>query len=401
MGPNGSSCPEDVLWPVIPQQAGPEGRATPRFAHFIDEQPLCVTDLHCFREEVAALREGLSQLNGEDICRRQQDCGERLVQAFPQVQLQLEAHIAQLRELADRADKVHRDCTISNVVTDSTAIVSGVLTILGLTLTPVTAGASLAMFATGLGLGLAATATKGVTSLAEEMRISNLESEAQVTASGPNNTQTTTEQQKKTIWEWVKQKAKNIVSKGLSLVQKIINGVEEIEKSKFFVYLDNIKRAVTELIFNKSSAQSSRHLKVVLGGVSQALSKGIRISGAVATGVFLLMDVASLVQKSRHLCQGARLESAETLRRRAQELGTMLELLRQVHGSLQTGCACDVRRAGEAPHAVLSAQTDSEGTGLAGGSSDDGLRAVTADGVQRVATCLSLGQAALTPLRLR
>ena len=79
--------------------------------------------------------------------------------AFPQVKLELEGHIGKLRTLADKVDKVHRDCTISKLVAGSTSTVSGILTLLGLTLVPVTAGISLVLLATGMGLGAAAAVT--------------------------------------------------------------------------------------------------------------------------------------------------------------------------------------------------------------------------------------------------
>lgn len=82
---------------------------------------------------------------------------------------ELEESIAKLRELADKIDKVHRSCTISSVVANSAGAVSGVLTVLGLALAPMTAGISLGLSATGLGLGAAAAVTSVSTSIVEHV----------------------------------------------------------------------------------------------------------------------------------------------------------------------------------------------------------------------------------------
>ncbi|OWK03966.1 APOL3 [Cervus elaphus hippelaphus] len=82
---------------------------------------------------------------------------------------QLVELISKLQELADNVDKVHRDCTISNVVTHSTGTLSGALTILGLALAPMTAGASMALSVTGIGLGAATAVTAVSTSTMEHV----------------------------------------------------------------------------------------------------------------------------------------------------------------------------------------------------------------------------------------
>ena len=56
--------------------------------------------------------------------------------------------------------------------------------------------------------------------------------------------------------------------------------------------------------------------------------------GAATAGLFLLLDVVSLVQDSKHLHEGAKSESAAELRQQAQDLEQKLEQLKQVHDSL-------------------------------------------------------------------
>lgn len=103
----------------------------------------------------------------QDRLQRELQDMEKFAETFPQVKLELEEHIRKLQALADKVDKVHRDCTISKVVAGSTSTVSGVLTLLGLTLVPVTAGASLVLLARGLGLGAAAAVTSVSTGIVD------------------------------------------------------------------------------------------------------------------------------------------------------------------------------------------------------------------------------------------
>jgi apolipoprotein L len=116
-----------------------------------------------------ALKKLISDLamQDEEELQNDQEDRERFLNTFPQVKMELEEHIKKLRALADKIDKVHKDCTISHVVATSTGAASGVLTILGLALAPVTAGVSLALSTTGIGLGRAADVISVATSIVD------------------------------------------------------------------------------------------------------------------------------------------------------------------------------------------------------------------------------------------
>ncbi|KAF3814465.1 hypothetical protein GH733_017623 [Mirounga leonina] len=105
-------------------------------------------------EEADALCKGLNKLEramyteAEDQLAR-----ERLLSEFPKLKPKLEEHIRKLHELADEVDRVHKNCTISNIVAGTTGATSGLLSILGLGLAPFTAGASLVLFSRWSGAG--------------------------------------------------------------------------------------------------------------------------------------------------------------------------------------------------------------------------------------------------------
>ncbi|KAJ1061704.1 hypothetical protein K5549_002739 [Capra hircus] len=122
-----------------------------------------VAEVNLPREEAVVLREYLDQPDRK-----------RFLEEFPQIKGELEKSINKLCELADNADKMHRDCTISNVVASSISIASGFLTILGLVLAPFTVGVRLGLSATRLGLGAAAAVTGMSTSIVELINMSSV-----------------------------------------------------------------------------------------------------------------------------------------------------------------------------------------------------------------------------------
>ena len=101
-------------------------------------------ELHKYLNELkrALVEEDQERLSKEQLDRR------RFLNQFPRVKQQLEECISKFRELADKAEKVHKGCTISNVMAHSTGAVSGILTIVGLALALMTMGSSVVLLVT-------------------------------------------------------------------------------------------------------------------------------------------------------------------------------------------------------------------------------------------------------------
>uniref|UniRef100_A0A8C6RD24 Apolipoprotein L 8 n=1 Tax=Nannospalax galili TaxID=1026970 RepID=A0A8C6RD24_NANGA len=293
-----------------------------------------VAEAELSRAEATNFREALSELTAsiavKDDSRLQND-REWFVDSFPQVKLECEEHIRKLRALADKVDKVHRDCTISSVVADTTSTVSGVLTLLGLALVPVTAGTSLVLLATGMGLGAAAAVTSISTDIVDHANKLSAQTEASHLVS--------------TSMDKVKVVAGTVahsVPKVFSLSQNCFRVVKCIERT-----IDGIKLIKTNPALTASakcftttgriSVQSGKQVKKAFKGTPLALSRRARIMGAATAGVSLLMDVLSLVKESKHLHEGAKTRSAEVLRQQAQELEEKLERLVWIYDSLQSG----------------------------------------------------------------
>lgn len=267
----------------------------------------------------------------QDRLQRELQDTEKFAETFPQVKLELEEHIRKLQALADRVDKVHRDCTISKVVAGSTSTVSGVLTLLGLALVPVTAGTGLVLLATGMGLGAAAAVTSVSTGIVDYTNESSAKTRASHLVS--------------TSMVKVKMVAEAVVHSGprvYELSENCCRVLRCLQQSIYAIKLAKANPALATsakrlLTMGSISAQSGKQVKNAFRGTALAMSRRAWLMNAATTGMTLVGDVIGLVKESKRLHQGAKAQSAEELRQQAQELEEKLGVLTQIHESLQSG----------------------------------------------------------------
>ncbi|VCW67520.1 unnamed protein product [Gulo gulo] len=266
-----------------------------------------------------------------DLEAEEQQARERFLHKFPQLKAELKERIRKLHKLADEVDRVHRNCTIANIVAGSTGVVSGLLSILGLGLAPVTAGASLALLATGMGLGAAATVTQVSTSIVED----SSESSAKAQASDL----TSTDFDKGPV---VAKVLRDRVPQIYSLTDKCFRALQHIARNVRAIKLAKVK---PRLVVNarrlmtapRVSGRGGRQVQKAFGGTALAMTRGARIMGVATAGLSLAMDVVNLVKDSGHLQEGAKAESAEDMRRQARELESKLEKLTKIYERLKKG----------------------------------------------------------------
>lgn len=278
-----------------------------------------------------------SDVDDEDDLQNALQEKKRFLEVYPQVKLELEERIRKIHALADKIDKVHRDCTITQVVASSTGAVSGVLTILGLALAPVTAGVSLGLSATGLGLGAAAAVTSVSTTIVEKVSTASVEAEASQLLPRSNDTENNIKSNstEKVIKEVVEKNTPRLISasknsfQNLEVMKKSIDAIKMTKANPRLA--NNAKRLMTT---GKVSARNTRQVKKAFGGTVLAMTKRARIMGAATAGLALVLDVVSLIEDSNHLQEGAKAESAEKLRQQAQDLEQKLQELIRVHDSL-------------------------------------------------------------------
>ncbi|XP_037702673.1 apolipoprotein L3-like [Choloepus didactylus] len=253
----------------------------------------------------------------------------RFLKEFPQVKMELEERIGKLHALADKVDKIHKDCTISHVVANSTSTVSGILTILGLTLAPVTAGVGLVLSGIGIGLGAAAAVTSVSTSIVDHSSRLSAKAEASSLAS-------TSIDKGEVIAKALRANTFRLVSVSENVIQASEIIGKNIRAIKLAKADPRLMASATRFMTTGSlSVRSGLEVQEAFGGTALAMTKGARVMGVAATGFFLLMDVVSLVRESKHLHEGAKAEVAVELRQEARKLQEKLEELTRIHASLQ------------------------------------------------------------------
>ncbi|XP_034373312.1 apolipoprotein L3-like [Arvicanthis niloticus] len=271
------------------------------------------------REEEAALRDALNEhlakepTDKDDRPQREQQ-KKRFLKEFPELKKKLEDHIRKLRELAGHLDKVHKDSTISNVVSSSVSIASGVLGLLGLALAPITVGGSLVLTATSVGLGVTASAASLTTTIVEESNRLSDESEASKLVGA----------------------SMSILEEILKILPKITvklstTGLELVDAYKS---LKDTIRAIRAARAISSSGAVASNLTSTAQGLLP-VTRGARIRAGGVTSLFLVWDVYHLVNESVDLYNGAKTESAGALRDLALKLEEKLQVFQEFYNKLK------------------------------------------------------------------
>ncbi|CAK6443876.1 unnamed protein product [Pipistrellus nathusii] len=277
------------------------------------------------RDEADALYADLSQLETfmamEDKVNR-----ERFMKEFPQAKQDLEERIRKLYALADEVDKLHRGCTITQVVASSTGALAGVLSIAGLCLAPFTAGASLSLPMSVVGLGAAAAVTGVATKIIEGSN----DGSAKAKASRLMSTGTETEKEVEEILRHSPPQIASIARRCFKSLQRILRKADVLNAEES----NSIKLAAVPYINGRGAVigQIGHHMINSFGRTARFLGKGAKFLGP---GAGLLVDVVDLVNESKHLSEGAKAQLAEDLRQQAQELKRRLEKLIRTYESLQ------------------------------------------------------------------
>ncbi|XP_061273334.1 apolipoprotein L3-like [Bos javanicus] len=187
-------------------------------------------------------------------------------------------------------------------------------------------GASVALLATGIGLGAAAGVTSVSTSIIERVKRSSAETEA-------SRMMSSVVKKWKVLLEVLKSNPHIVDTKKEEAVQCIEMHIHAMETGN----ANPGSEAIASIYMSpgRISGPAIQHIETGFKATALTITKGARIVGLAAAGVFLLVDVGFLVKESIHLHDGAKTEAAESLRRRAWELERKLEELTQIYESLQ------------------------------------------------------------------
>nr|XP_028602581.1 apolipoprotein L2-like isoform X2 [Podarcis muralis] len=312
-------------------------------------QNLLDEDEDC-KENVAELERMEEDVPWEE---RDSEYFARFLNEFPTQRQEIEKCIRCLWEMADDIDQTHKKCTIASIAANSTSASSGLLTILGLTLAPITAGGSLILTATGIGLGAVATATglsatlyESVNNSQERKKAQELVSECEKSlrkamhpdfyfGSPPNSG---------AVGENMKQLVSNVAGQVPDLykaVKGIRMNVKALKQVRANPGLKDLAKRVTAAgSRSRATIRGAKHARRVFAGTTLAMSKGARLLSAASTGVFLLFDAYGIVQDAKHLTEGAKAETAAEIRKKASKLEEELRHIDRLYEEMK-GLVCE------------------------------------------------------------
>ncbi|XP_026559118.1 apolipoprotein L3-like [Pseudonaja textilis] len=274
---------------------------------------------------------------------------EDFVKGFPTQKKEIEKYFSCLQEVANHIDRIHKGCTTASLVSCSTSATSGILTILGLTLAPITAGGSLILTATGIGLGAGATAIGLSAALYENIINSKERKRAEGLVNACEKSLRKSVQPLRICSSIELTPNNRMMGKNVRhLVSNISGKVPDVEMvaKKIKINVKAWKTAQTHLkTLAKQAAnagrsswsrfKSSKDIKKAFSGPTLAMTKGARMLNAVSAGLFLLVDTYALVQDAKHLMKGGKAELASEIRKKATLFEEELQNLSKLYNELK------------------------------------------------------------------
>ncbi|KAM8776760.1 apolipoprotein L6 [Rhynchonycteris naso] len=271
-------------------------------------------------------------LLGEDVEQQDRDLStedRRFLKEFPFIKGELETAIRELQALADDIDKTHRAFTTSNVVTSSISAISGVMSILGLVLAPVTVGGSLALSIAGGGLGTAAGATNIVSNIVEHFH--NKKFQAQASSHLPTLDQEVKKPEEKA--SYIMDAAGKVATDSYRNIKNIRRNVHAFKIARANPHLASAAKRL--LTTGEVSARRSRQVQKAFAGTTLMMTKSARLMNSAMAGLSLGTDLYFFQKDLKELMEGARTEFAEEVRADARELEIRLTELTQLYEILQ------------------------------------------------------------------
>ncbi|XP_036446440.1 apolipoprotein L3-like [Colossoma macropomum] len=248
---------------------------------------------------------------------------------FNQRQSRMFQFLSDLEEAAVQLDRMKMGSNISTVAGSSVGIAGGVLSIVGLALAPVTAGVSLALTLTGVGLGV----TSGVNGL-----VTGITEMAVNKHHGKN--------------------ANNIFQKFMEDVEKILDCMEQVASSEGPAVDPQVMASVMEDLKSEEVARAAVNMGLqevraarnipnlvadlpdigqVAKGAPLALSKSARAGLITLNALFIGLDVLFICKDGISLAKGSKNQVSELIRCRSRLWHSELEAWRKISDCLCRG----------------------------------------------------------------
>ncbi|XP_052604165.1 apolipoprotein L6-like [Peromyscus californicus insignis] len=248
---------------------------------------------------------------------------------FPSLKKDAEEGIRKLYAIADSIDKSHQKATKTKVVSNSASAVSGIMSLLGLALAPVTAGGSLILTTAGAGLGVVAGVTNIVTDVKENSR--NKRALAEANRVMPTSDQELEEVRGKKMAYVTTTGA--VVSKCGTAWETINNHIRALRLTKTHPHVTSAAKKL--MSGGQVSTQTSRQVQKAFGGTALAMSKKALMSNGLLAAFFLARDIHSLYEDWKELEARTPTELAKELRERAEVLDRVLSEQTRLYKSLK------------------------------------------------------------------
>uniref|UniRef100_A0A3B4D8I6 Uncharacterized protein n=1 Tax=Pygocentrus nattereri TaxID=42514 RepID=A0A3B4D8I6_PYGNA len=231
---------------------------------------------------------------------------QEFIETYSECRPRMFQFLSDLEETAVQLDKMKKGSSISTVAGSSVGAVGSVLSIVGLALAPVTAGVSLGLTITGVGLGV----TSGVNGL----------------VTGFTEHKVNKQQRKK---------ANNIFHNFMEDVQKVLDSLEQAASSQRPVsHLDDCDMAYGR---KTHAGKVEKNIKNLLDGVTRvtlksegltrnaarsistplAITKAARVASIAANVLFIGIDIALICKESASLAKGGKSEASQFIRSRS------------------------------------------------------------------------------------
>uniref|UniRef100_A0A3B3CFD8 Apolipoprotein L n=1 Tax=Oryzias melastigma TaxID=30732 RepID=A0A3B3CFD8_ORYME len=285
----------------------------------------------------------------------QEESCSRFMKEFSERQPRMLQFLKELEENAVQLDRMNKGAKISSVAGSSVGAVGGVLSIVGLALSPVTAGASFALTMTGLGMGV----TSGVNSLvttATELGV-NRKHQTKANEVFQSFMEDVTELQE-CLEEVSRQANTKLEPSDIELavgVTKVLYKVGGVGKSidtmadfasaaKLLKSEELVSSAGKVVVQEGASLRSVSRVAADVPDIGQAavkssltMTKSARALAIGTNALFLGMDIFYICTDSISLYKGSETEVSKFIRARAALWSSEMDSWKKIHDSLSEG----------------------------------------------------------------
>lgn len=280
----------------------------------------------------------------------QEDSGFAFISEFSKRQPGMLQFLNELEENAVQLDRMNKGAKISSVAGSSVGAVGGVLSIIGLALIPVTAGVSLALTMTGVGMGITSGVNSAVTTATEiGVNRKHQKKASEVFQSFMKDVQILQD----CLDDVIKRETDKIdeaigVGKVLCKAVVIGNGIDALVDAASAAKMLRSEELIVSA--GKVVAQEGKAFRNVprvasevpdIGQVAVkgplALSKSARAGLIAANALFLGLDIFFICKDSIGLAKGSESEVSQFIRARATLWSSEMDSWQKIHDSLCKG----------------------------------------------------------------